>query len=136
MLHLLPPFPIWCTRMISQSKRALQLLLLWDEVSNTAGTVRQHVTALQTYSAHRVHPVPAFGVLPRGLQLERFDGIVLHYSLTACHDRYVSPAMRRAIAQFAGIKAMFIQDEYQHVDADDSRHAGDGHPRPLHVRPH
>ena len=103
--------------MISQRKRALQLLLLWDQVGNTADTVRQHVAALQTYSTHRVHPVPAFGVLPRVLQLERFDGIVVHYSLTACHDRHVSPAMRRAIAGFAGIKAMFIQDEYQHVDA-------------------
>jgi hypothetical protein len=97
-------------------QRALQLLLLWDQVRVTADNVRQHVAALQTYSTHRVHPVPVLGVLPPGLQLDRFDGLLVHYSLDVRHEGCVSPAMRRAIAGFTGIKAMFIQDEYRHVD--------------------
>ena len=77
--------------------------------------MRQHVAALKTYSTHRVHPVPVLGV-PPGLQLERFDGIVIHYSLEVRHEGSVSPSMRRATAGFTGIKAMVIQDEYRHVD--------------------
>ena len=102
--------------MTSEAKRPLQLLLLWDRTERVASTLRQHVAALQSYSVHRVHPIAVFGELPPRLQLERFDGIVIHYSLVACHDDYVSPAMRQAIAKFPGVKAMFIQDEYRHVN--------------------
>ena len=102
--------------MTRHAKRPLQLLLLWDRAGRVAGTVQQHVAALQSYSVHRVHPIAVFGELPPRLQLERFDGIVIHYSLVACHDGYVSPTMRQAVARFQGVKAIFIQDEYRHVD--------------------
>lgn len=94
----------------------MELLLLWDRAPNVASTVRQHVSALQTYSAHRVHPVSILGELPPGIELDRFDGIVIHYSLVACHDTYLAPRTRAAISRFTGVKAIFIQDEYRHVD--------------------
>lgn len=100
----------------SHATKPLQLLLLWDRARHTASTVRQHVAALQSYSVHQVHPIAVFGELPPRLQLERFDGLVIHYSLVACHDGYVSQTMRQAIARFNGVKAIFIQDEYRHVD--------------------
>ena len=102
--------------MTSHAKRPLELLLLWDRVSHVASTVRQHVVALQSYSVHRVCPVAVFGELPPGIQLERFDGIVIHYSLAVGHEGYVSPIMRQAIGRFQGAKAIFVQDEYRHVD--------------------
>src|SRR4029079_18531680 len=45
-----------------------------------------------------------------------FHGVIIHYSRVACSDDYLSPATRQRLAAFAGLKAIFIQDEYRHVD--------------------
>ncbi len=51
------------------------------------------------------------------LDLSRFDAIIVHYTLVACHDTYLSPTSRERINAFKGLKAIFIQDEYRFVDA-------------------
>ena len=112
----MPPLISTATRSEARHGGPLDLLLLWDRVDHVADTVGQHVQALHSYSVHRVHPVAVFGDLPPRLELDRFDGIVIHYSLVACHEDYVSPATRQKLARFQGIKAIFIQDEYRHVN--------------------
>lgn len=94
----------------------LDVLLLCDRPANIAATVHQHIDALTGLSAHRVRAVPVFHDLPKGLDLNRFDVIVVHYTLVASDDRYLSPAARAAIAAFPGLKAIFVQDEYRFVD--------------------
>ena len=101
---------------MSSVNRPMNILLLWDNAHNVAATVKQHVSALESYSAHRIQCISVFGELPPGLQLEHFDGLVIHYSLVAAHSSYVSSLMRQTISSFRGIKAIFVQDEYRHVD--------------------
>ncbi len=95
----------------------LQILLLCDYRENIAATVREHIDSLIGFSAHRIRKVSILGDLPPRLDLDHFDAVVVHYSLIACHDSYVSAASRRALADFGGLKAIFIQDEYRFVDA-------------------
>ncbi|MBM3489277.1 MAG: hypothetical protein FJX68_02335 [Alphaproteobacteria bacterium] len=96
--------------------RPLNVLLLHDRQPRLAGTVDQHVAALANRSRHKVVGLKMLGDLPAGLDLAAFDAIVLHYTLVACHDAYVSPATRARLAAAPGVKAAFIQDEYRFVD--------------------
>lgn len=97
--------------------KPLEILLLCDYRSDIASTVREHIDALTQQSKHRIRMVSIFGDLPRRLQLDHFDAVIIHYSLIACHHRCISPSAREALGKFCGLKAIFIQDEYRFVDA-------------------
>lgn len=92
------------------------LLLLCDYRTDIAATVSQHIDALVGLSRHNVHRLSVFGELPTELDLNRFDGIVIHYSIAADLDAFLSPAAIARIGAFPGFKAMFIQDEHRHVN--------------------
>jgi hypothetical protein len=92
------------------------ILFLYDQPPRVADTVHEHVEALVRKSAHDVFPLSVFGELPPNLDLSRFDIILIHYSLIAAHDGYVSPSMRNALGAAGAIKAIFIQDEYRHIN--------------------
>src|ERR1700722_5329395 len=94
-----------------------EILLLCDYREDIAATVREHIDALTGCSRHRIRRLSMFGDLPPRLDLNHFDAVVVHYSLIACHNTYVSPRAREALRLFPGLKAIFIQDEYRHVDA-------------------
>jgi hypothetical protein len=95
----------------------LHILLLCDFRDDIAATVRDHIEALERYSRHRFWRISMLGDISPGLDLSRFDAIIVHYTLVACHDSYLSPASRERIGAFKGLKAIFIQDEYRFVDA-------------------
>ena len=97
--------------------RPLNLLLLCDYQANIAATVHDHIAALEAHSRHRYHRLSMLGDLPPALDLARFDGIVIHYTLFAWSDRFLSQSARARLAAFIGLKAMYIQDEYRVVDA-------------------
>ncbi len=93
----------------------LSLLLLCDDAQTIAATTLQHIDALARLSRHRVHRLSLGRSLPDRIALERFDGIVIHYSVVAALDGFLDEAGQRRIAAFAGLKALFIQDEHRHV---------------------
>jgi hypothetical protein len=97
--------------------RRLNLLLLCDYQRSAAATINDHIDAIGRYSRHKVRTISLLGDLPAGLDLSRFDGVIIHYTLIACMDAYLSAASRRRLAVFKGVKAMFIQDEYRFVNA-------------------
>lgn len=97
--------------------RPLEILLLCDYRGGIAATVREHVDSLVRCSAHHVRRVSILGDLPPHLDLGHFDAVVIHYSLIACHEGYLSAGARAALWKFRGLKAIFIQDEYRFVDA-------------------
>lgn len=99
------------------SMKPLDILLLCDYREDIAATVREHIDALTYGSRHRTRKLSILGDLPPRLDLNHFDAVIIHYSLVACHSAYVSPRMREALQRFRGLKAIFIQDEYRHVDA-------------------
>lgn len=79
--------------------------------------MRDHIDSLVGYSRNRVHLVSILGDLPPRLDLSYFDAVVIHYSLVACNNSYVSARTRAMLGAFRGTKAMFIQDEYRFIDA-------------------
>jgi hypothetical protein len=98
--------------------RPFNLLLLCDvQPGGIAATVHDHIVALERYSRHRYYRLSMFGDIPASLDLDRFDGIVVHYTLILCSDSFMSRESRARLARFRGLKAMFIQDEYRFVDA-------------------
>ncbi len=94
----------------------LEILLLCDRHDQPAATIERHIDALVGKSRHRVRPLSMLGDLPAKLDLERFDVIAIHYTLTACNDSYLSPRARTHIGAAKALKAVFIQDEYRFVD--------------------
>lgn len=98
-------------------QRPLDILLLCDFRDDIAATVRDHIEALERHSRHRFWRLSILGDIPPGLDLSRFDAIVVHYTLVACHDSYLSKVSRQRLGAFRGLKGIFIQDEYRFVDA-------------------
>jgi hypothetical protein len=101
----------------SPTQRPLDVLLLCDFRADIAATVRDNIEALERCSRHRFWRLSILGDISPKLDLGRFDAIIVHYTLVACHDTYLSPASRSRIGAFRGLKAIFIQDEYRFVDA-------------------
>ena len=97
------------------SGAALHLLLLCDYRKDGAQTVLDHIDSIVEHSGHKVFLLSMLGDLPDSLDLIRFDGIIIHYSLIISNDNYLSPAARARIREYDGLKAVFIQDEYRWV---------------------
>ena len=95
----------------------LRLLLLCDYDDHSAGTTVDHIKGIPAYSRHAIHEVQFRGILPKGLTLGWFDGLIIHYTLVACYDSYINPATRNRIRAFRGFKAIFVQDDYRFIDA-------------------
>ena len=96
--------------------RRLDLLLLCDIVEQNASTIIEHIMGLKQFSQHRIYICSSRGDAASGLQLSRFDGVIIHYSLVACMDSYIGQRLRAAIRNFKGLKAAFIQDEYRWIN--------------------
>ena len=94
----------------------LNVLLLCHLTGDSAGTIVEHVRAFGKYSANAYRVLSNLGDLPPWLQLSRFDALVIHYSLVASYDSYLSPKARQQIRDFKGFKAAFVQDDYRWID--------------------
>lgn len=96
--------------------RLLELLLLCNFPPRTGDTVRDHICALEHYSRHQVCVQGVtLGDISPFIDLSRFDGVIIHYTLIACSNDYIAPKLRARLRAFSGLKAMFIQDEYRFV---------------------
>lgn len=100
------------------TERPLELLLLCNYESLFAQNIRDHMDTLVRHSRHRVRMLSSHGRLPDALELDRFDGVLLHYSLFTCQnsDYLFPPESRARLAAFGGLKVAFRQDEYCSVN--------------------
>jgi hypothetical protein len=98
-------------------ERRPRLLLLCDFRPHEAATVIDHIEAIRAWSRYDVFVLPMFGDLPDELDLDAFDGLVIHYNLVMSVPDYLSPLARWRVSQFRGVKAAFIQDEYRFIDS-------------------
>jgi hypothetical protein len=101
---------------MSSPPRPLNVLLLCDFDPFNAQMVQDHVHALARLSAHRVRVLSFRRRMPEMLDLSRFDAIVIHYSLFVYDENYIDARTRERIAAFSGMRAVFLQDEYKHVE--------------------
>ena len=98
------------------SSRQLHILMLCHFEAGSASTIIEHIHAFPQFSKHRYYVLSNLGDLPAWLDLSRFDGVIVHYSLIACYDNYLSPDARRRIREFDGFKAAFVQDDYRWIN--------------------
>jgi len=96
--------------------KPLEILLLTDFDRRSASTIRDHIDSFSAFSRHRFRRLSIYGDMPPRVDLSRFDSVIIHYTLIACMDNYLSRATRARLRAFSGLKAMFIQDEYRFVN--------------------
>ncbi len=98
--------------------RSILLLCQYDPYN--AAMVVEHINAIYAHSANRIYVLQDFvrrgGVLPEGVDLDDFDAVIFHYSVSVALDSYIAPKTRVAISRFSGLKIAFIQDEYRFVN--------------------
>jgi hypothetical protein len=89
----------------------MNVLYLYNATQTYTNTVFEHISAFHKYSRYRsfyCHQDPLHGI---NVDLVRFDAIVIHYSLRLPFDQIHESTSER-LAEYRGLKALFIQDEY------------------------
>jgi hypothetical protein len=95
----------------------LKVLLLCDFQENSADAILDHIHSFVKFSQNEYVICSGRGDMLAGLNLEVYDGLIIHYSLVACLDSYILPSARRRIRLFQGYKAAFVQDDYRFINA-------------------
>src|SRR5947207_12704126 len=97
--------------------RRLSILLLADSHPAHAQTVLDHVSSFGRYSRHEISYANPVGMPEAAtLHLDRYDVVVVHWSLVITYDTYISPAIRERLRAYDGLKIQFIQDEYRWIN--------------------
>lgn len=86
------------------------------KVGNDANTIVDHIEAFEQYSQHKIWICSNLGDIPLKLGLEKFDVIIIHYSLCLLHDYFLTAKAKQRIREYKGLKVVFIQDEYRQVN--------------------
>ncbi len=97
----------------------LQILLMCNRPHSKkdAATIIDHIDAFVKYSQHSIYLLSNILNYPEQLNLNKFDVLVVHYSLSLLGNFYLSVNAKKNISQFKGLKVVFIQDEYRRVNA-------------------
>ena len=88
-------------------------LVLYHETQTFTPNVYEHLSSLARFSQSRVffaHQSPKVPVSDLAL----FDIVIVHYSIRLPFDQ-VAEETAQALEAFRGLKALFIQDEYDHT---------------------
>lgn len=92
----------------------MNILLLYHSGQTYTNTVFEHVNAFATHSSHKYFFCHHDQHQPFDIDLSRFDAVVIHYCLRLPYDQVSEQAAQR-LAAYGGLKALFIQDEYEHT---------------------
>jgi len=97
----------------------MEILFLTNRpTANTqATTVTEYLDALLKYSKHNVHEISMLHDFPARIDLNRFDVVISHYSLSIgpLLKHYFGEDLIEKLKQFKGLKAAFLQDEYREI---------------------
>jgi hypothetical protein len=97
----------------------MEILFLANRpTANTqAATVTEYLDALVKHSKHHVLEVSMLHHFPTRIDLDRFDVIVTHYSLSLgpLLYHYLGADLVERLKQFKGLKVAFLQDEYREI---------------------
>lgn len=97
----------------------LSILLLCNrpDFGTDANTIIDHIDAIKNYSQHNVFILSMKGDINEALDLNKFDVIIVHYSIFLLSSRYISPRTLVRLREYQGLKLVFLQDEYRKIDA-------------------
>ncbi len=95
----------------------LNILLLCNKpsVGSDANTIVDHIEAFEHYSKHNIWVYSNLGSMHNALDLNKFDVVIIHYSLFVLSNKYLSKSARNKIREYQGLKVIFIQDEYRRI---------------------
>jgi hypothetical protein len=97
----------------------MEILFLANRpTANTqAATVTEYLDALVKHSKHHVLEVSMLHHFPTRIDLDRFDVIVTHYSLSLgpLLYHYLGADLVERLKRFKGLKVAFLQDEYRGI---------------------
>jgi len=82
-----------------------------------AATVTEYLDALLKYSKHNVHEISMLHHFPSRIDLNRFDVVISHYSLSIgpLLKHFFGEDLIERLKSFKGLKAAFLQDEYREI---------------------
>lgn len=111
----------------NSAARRLEILLIGVRPKSNANTIVDHLGAFKSHSRHRVHffqnLTAVYGTLngriptlPKALDLGAFDVLVIHYTNYLPSYECIDALARERIAQFGGLKVLFLQDEYREIN--------------------
>lgn len=99
--------------------KTLNILFLANRPApNTqAATVTEYLDALSKYSRHTIHEISMLHVFPAKVDLDRFDAVITHYTLSLgpLLKHYLGEDLIRKLKHYKGLKAAFLQDEYREI---------------------
>lgn len=96
----------------------LQILLLCNNPSEVlkANTISDHISSFEMYSEHKIWTYSQLGDLPAELDLNRFDVVIVHYTISLLFDYYLPLRSKQLLRNFTGLKVLFVQDEYRQIN--------------------
>ncbi len=96
----------------------MKILILYDGSNTHINTVREYLLCFKKYMNAEVCYVPAANdfVSRNTEDLSSFDAIIFHYSIRLAVDWHISSSWLQQIYLYQGVKALFVQDEYEVTD--------------------
>ncbi|MES9886962.1 MAG: hypothetical protein ABW140_09135 [Candidatus Sedimenticola sp. 6PFRAG1] len=96
----------------------LNILILCNRPTKNsqAATVFDHLDAFQKYSTHNIFELSTIHSIPSRVKLDRFDVIVIHYTLGIGFEHYLNSKTKSIISTSNALKVVFIQDEYRVIN--------------------
>lgn len=97
-------------------QKPLRFLFLCFYGDRSTAHLVNYIRGISRFSQHNIYVVSNLGRLPESIDIERFDGVLIHYSLVLAKDNFVSPETRERLRAYTGFKGVFIQDEYRFIN--------------------
>jgi hypothetical protein len=89
------------------------ILVLYNGQSMFTPTVQDYLDSFKRYSRNNIHFLHVYHDTKIPVSLDEYDVLIITYSVRLCYLENMSPHVRKAIAEFQGLKVAFPQDEYQ-----------------------
>ena len=94
--------------------RGKNILIIYNKTQTYTNTIYDHLVALGRGRGNAVFYHHHDGCSAFRVELQRFDVVIIHYSIRLAFDQ-ISPELRGRLKNFCGLKALFIQDEYDNT---------------------
>ena len=95
----------------SERKHAL---MIYDHTATHVKTIAHYLESFYRHSQFSYSYASCFSECR--FDLGFFDAVVLHFSVRICHTGHLSSSFFRALRKHPGLKALFLQDEYENTD--------------------
>jgi hypothetical protein len=92
----------------------MNILYFYAHTQTYTATVFEHIQSLGKYSRNNIFYISSNQESELNVNLDNFDAIIIHYSIRLPFDQ-IPECYINDFQEFKGIKAIFIQDEYDYT---------------------